>query len=110
MRLPRMTTRRWMIAVCGLAVTLGTERTAQRWDAYRQRAEGHEATLRTLASVRQRGRYPYCSLGFKGIPLLYNAETASFHAECVSRHTHLARKYRFAMLTPWLSVEPDPPL
>ena len=109
MRLPRITTRRWMVAMAIAAVVLGAERMWQRWAALRRRAADHEATSSVLALIRYRGEYPYCSLGIHDIPLVYNSEKASIHAACVLYHTRMLRKYRLAMLRPWLPVEPDPP-
>jgi hypothetical protein len=109
MRLARMTTRRWMVAVAIMAVMLGGERGWRRWDALRQRAGYHEGMLRTLALIREKGEYPYCSLGIEGIPLVYNPDTASTHAASVLYHAGMTRKYRFAMRRPWLPVEPDLP-
>ena len=109
MRLPRMTTRRWMVAMAIAAVVLGAERMWQRWAALRRRAADHEATSSVLAMIRNRGEYPYCSLGIHDMPLVYNSETAPIHAACVLYHTRMLRKYRLAMLHPWLPVEPDPP-
>jgi hypothetical protein len=87
MRLPRMTTRRWMIAVATVGLAMGL------LAAFRQRAEGFarlsEAHLRAAADLhppRKHGRIP----------------RADWHAL-------LGEKYRQAARYPWLPVEPDPP-
>jgi hypothetical protein len=98
-----------MVAVAITALVLGAERVVRRWQALRQRAEEHVATLETLALIREKGAYPYCGLGLSGVPRAYNAGTASFHADCVSYHIRMMRKYQLAMRRPWLPVEPDPP-
>ena len=69
MLLPRlkMTTRRWMIAMAIVAAVLVAERMWQRWVALRRRAADHEVTLSVLALIRDRGEYPYCSLGIPSI-------------------------------------------
>jgi hypothetical protein len=103
-----MTTRRWMFVVAAVAFALGVERGTERWNDFRQRAEAHEGSLRTLAIIRQYGYYPYCCVGRGGsFPLRYDAETAHLHAEYVSYHTRLMTKYRSAACLPWLSVDPD---
>ena len=109
MRLSRMTTWKWMVAIAIAGVVMGTEREARRWAALRRRAEYHAGRLRTLALIRENGTYPYCSLGLKEIPLVYNARTASFHADCVFYHTRMMNKLELALRRPWLPVGPDPP-
>jgi len=78
MRLPRMTTRRWMIVVAVVAVMLGAERIRRRWvfcrdqaalyalqeayDARRAEAMGAEVLFRQRNSHEQRAeaeRYKY---------------------------------------------------
>jgi hypothetical protein len=108
-RLARITMRRWMIAVAIMAAMLGGERGWRWWDALRQRADYHDGMSRTLALIREKGEFPYCSLGIEGIPLVYNSETASTHAAFVLYHARMTRKYRLAMWRPWLPVEPDRP-
>jgi hypothetical protein len=98
-----------MVTMAIAAVLLGSEREARRWEALRQQAEYHAARLSTLALIREKGAYPYCSIGLKGIPLVYNARTASLHADCVLYHTRMMRKYQLVVRRPWLPVEPDPP-
>jgi hypothetical protein len=100
-----------MIAVAVAAGALGAERIARRSADFRERAEHHERRLATLDLVRKEGGYPYCVMGLSDIdiPLRYDAETAPIHAECVSYHSRLAKKYRRASWLPWLPVAPDPP-
>ena len=108
MRLSRMTTWRWMVAIAIAGVVMGTEREARRWAALRRRAEYHAGMLRTLALIRENGHYPYCSYGIQGIPLVYNTGTASIHADCVLYHTWMMRQCQIASCRPWLPVELDP--
>jgi hypothetical protein len=56
MRLPRMTTRRWMIAVGVVAVFLAARSTSQRWAYFRQWAAFHagfEQMLLRSAALNQ---------------------------------------------------------
>jgi hypothetical protein len=87
MRLPRMTTRRWMIAVAILAV--GLEATAalfRRQHALRQRAAYHEKIEKLAAATQVRA-----------------------NAAIRDRHARLKEKYWRAARYPWLPVGPDPP-
>jgi hypothetical protein len=98
-----------MAAVATVALGLGMIQGARRSLEFRRLADYHAAKLETLALIRQHGFYPYCSLGISGIPLRYDPETASLHAQCVSYHTRLMRKHRRATWLPFLAVDRDPP-
>jgi hypothetical protein len=114
MRLPRVrfTVRRMMVAMSVVAVSLGTERAARRSADFRELADFHAARLKKLAFLRQHEGVRYGSFSFLPPPEVlrrYDAETAPLHAQCVSYHNRLMRKYRRAMWLPWLAVDPDPP-
>jgi hypothetical protein len=94
MRLPRMTTRRWMIAVAVLALVMGGTaymiRLARLSDRYRQAAPA----FRTAEKA------------FRGGPGWRNEDQRRATAE---RFGRVAEKYEHAARSPWLPVEPDPP-
>jgi hypothetical protein len=87
MRLPRMTTRRWMIVVAILAVGLA-DVGRRRHLALRQRAAYHEKIERLVTDT---------------------APKLPANAAIRDRHARLKEKYWRAARYPWLPVEPDPP-
>jgi hypothetical protein len=111
MRLPGMTTRRWMIAVVASVLLLGAEVTRRRWDrislAYRRRAEsavGQGVAAHELANDLSRHLE-----GPDG-----NPDPAVYEAlvRAMRRRGHfrsLSVKYYYAASHPWLPVEADPP-
>ncbi len=102
MRLPRMTTRRWMLAVAAVAILLGlVVETARRRREYLHRAAHHqELSLRNG------------SIFGEGVMIRYNPTTRKSDMTSlrkIEHHERLAEKYRQAARFPWLPVEPDPP-
>jgi hypothetical protein len=104
MRLPRMTTRRWMIAVAILAVGLATDALFRRHLALRQRrqrAAYHEKIEKlvtaTIGELDLAARSPKAAAQVRA------------NAAIRDRHARLKEKYRRAARYPWLPVEPDPP-
>ena len=102
MRLPRMTTRRWMVAVAILAV--GLEATAalfRRLLALRQRAAYHEKIEKlvtaTIGELDLAARSPRAAAQVRA------------NAAIRDRHARLKEKYWRAARYPWLPVEADPP-
>ena len=89
MRLPRMTTRRWMIIMVVIALHLEVAMTLRRAVYFHQKAVEHELGEKALRTIPI-PRYD---------PLWRR----------VDYHAHLKEKYRRAARSPWLSVEPDPP-
>ena len=138
MRLPRMTTRRWMIAVAVVAVGIGGETARQRSAYYRMKAaecafseenllhvaDEQDADVagfeREAKDLMERARLHGDDSGEEGRwrkmarVQMQNAIKLSRFA----RHTRqvaafyggLKRKYKRAVLLPWLSVDPDPPV
>jgi hypothetical protein len=88
MRLPRMTTRRWMIVVAVVGIALGM-------------IERHER-FRWIA-VRHRGNVP------KNLPGIKPVGMEDKVWRLFEWHESMARKYERAARYPWLPVEPDPP-
>jgi hypothetical protein len=94
MRLPRMTTRRWMVAVAVVAMLMGeadiAQRLRRRRDEFVSRAQWHGEIVATW-NARWRPAPP----GAATLRLM-------------DYHGSLARKYERAARYPWLPVEPDP--
>jgi hypothetical protein len=95
MRLPRMTMRRWMIAVVLAALILAAARLLLLSTAYRERA----------------GQYQLGLLG--STPMLMGPNGSHSLNRRPSAHDlwaeRMAEKYLHASRFPWLPVEPDPP-
>jgi hypothetical protein len=89
MRLPRMTTRWWMVAVVGVFLTAARSVYLQRQLAHRQRAAYHEKIERLVTDTP--------------------AAQVRANAAIRDRHARLKEKYWRAARYPWLPVEPDPP-
>ena len=83
MRLPRMTTRRWMVAVAVVRLLLGTYRILRSIEDFRM-----DCAVQMLIH----------DLG----PDFRNLRKAAYHAA-------MFRKWERACNYPWLPVEPDPP-
>jgi hypothetical protein len=86
MRLPRMTTRRWMVAVGVVALLFGAFVTLRRAAYFMRLAAAHEHFAHYLRSTA----------GPAG------DQTAAEHNE------RLARLYERAAARPWFQVEPEP--
>jgi hypothetical protein len=85
MRLPRMTTRRWTIAVAVVALLLGAYVTWHRAVHFIRLAALHAAEAQMIRS------------------------SPSDDPRLADYHEGLARKYERASARPWLLVDPDPP-
>jgi hypothetical protein len=85
MRLPRMTTRRWMVVVVVASLLLGAFVTWRRAAHYMRLAAVHEHWAHLLRSTTGPSADP------KG----------------ADHHERLARKYQRAAARPWLPIEPD---
>ena len=110
MRLPRMTTRRWMIAVAVVAVMLAASALFRRHLSLRERDDYHARREGDLAS-RARG-LGQLALDFADrIPetAAYWRAYAAREAEIGTWHARLKEKFRHAARYPWLAIEPDPP-
>ena len=135
MRLPRMTTRRWMILIATVAIAFGAELMRRRSVSYRATANRYafeEAKTRAWgetsdrsAAERQKHLREIQAFAEGGggafraswNPLIDSATRcltlASGEAEfCHRMAAHwgaLRAKYERAARRPWLPVEPDPP-
>jgi hypothetical protein len=117
LRLPPMTTRRWMIAVAVvgllLAGCIGGYRLKRLHDHFLQRAQDHammeianrksERAHRELFEMRGGFGPGSETLRAKSLrDIVFFSRTASYHAA-------MAQKYEYAARHPWLPVAPDPP-
>jgi hypothetical protein len=89
MRLPRMTTRRWMVAMVIVAVAL--EGTMERRNRFRKITDYHRAESKKLASR------------------LKCFAMTELDWQPIEWHEWMRLKYDRAARYPWLPLEPDPP-
>jgi hypothetical protein len=120
MRLPRMTTRRWMIAAAIVGLLMGGcigGYRLKRWhEHFLDRARYHAS----MEMAHWKSEYAHRELGLQHFgfdpgskavravrakalrDIAFFSITAGYHAE-------MARKYEYAARRPWLPVELDPP-
>jgi hypothetical protein len=105
MQLPRMTTRRWLIAVAVVAVCLGSGILITRSRSYAAlcafHAEGEKECRRIVEAFE--GRRLDAAVWKDWIAHARRAR------RLLPYHAALRRKYELASRRPWLPVEPDPP-
>jgi hypothetical protein len=99
MRLPRMTTRRWMIAV----VLVGVSIQAIRWHVKASRAYLRTAELRAASKS-----FRTIVVAGKG-PVRINRRGELISPERERWYAATSDKYYRAAFFPWLPVQPDPP-
>jgi hypothetical protein len=130
MRLPPMTIRQWMVAMVVMALAVGAA-SLDRWSRdYRRRAEFH-ARMESTYEEKWRGGIARMEKSAKMVDKLERQlppdfplvsyrdhverfvleirERAAANAQRGAYHAAMARKYRYAALHPWLTIEPDPP-
>ena len=108
MRLPRMTTRRWMILVAVVAFSIAGVQMRRQAKRYREQAAFHalrEGIFRRQADLERRARLSSLPVDLCGQQARYIALIPTF----VEYHAELRRKYEYAARYPWLPIEPDPP-
>ena len=113
MRLPRMTTRWWMVLVAGAVIGLtigGGVWIKQRRDYFLALAQSHQ---KEVGSSTARGKALKSRFGStsgmtieESMPQHHDYDRMMDRAD---HHASLARKYEHAARYPWLPVEPDPP-
>jgi hypothetical protein len=112
-RLPRMTTRRWMVLVAVVALVFASAATIVRLRSLRDLYECCAALCEAHADVLEgAGRvHSVCSRS----DLLFGSsspapDTTPHQAELTApQYRRLARIYQRAARYPWLPVPPDPP-
>jgi hypothetical protein len=115
MRLPRMTTRRWMIAVAIIGILMGGAILIGRHlavrNAYLQRAALHEIWKGKIyshpnAAAYWESRWRDQRIGHKGsYPW---PDEPPFVPAIAEYHERMIAKWRYAADHPWREVEPDP--
>ena len=109
MRLPRMTTRRWMVTVVMIALLMGGRvRLKRRSDDFMVRSQDHS---------RRTSYYHLYTLGVdEHLRATVEPQKRSASEDrkahllgVIAFHEAMARKYEHAARYPWLPVEPDPP-
>jgi hypothetical protein len=106
MRLPRMTTRRWMIVVAITAVGFGTGLLIERSRSYAALCALHtdgEKECRRIVEAFEGNHLD---------PAIWR-DAITFARRCrrlLPYHAALKRKYQRAARCPWLPVEPDLPM
>jgi hypothetical protein len=130
MRLPRMTTRRWMIVVVIVGLLMGGVRLKQRRNRFRFRAQIHEQRAAFYPKLESRERKICAELPgmiaelekLKRYRGPAEAHLTALKVQLDQSRTNLARwtnriaydaalahKYQHAARYPWLPLEPDPP-
>ena len=100
MRLPRMTTRRWMVVVAAVGLLMGGAIVGYRlkqWHSFFVARAQHHARMEAAFS------------SFGGTLSAHSKHIRASVSENLGYHVAMARKYRHAARFPWLSVAPDPP-
>ena len=110
MRLPRMTTRRWMVSVAVLAVGLAAAALFRRHLILRERGDYHARRegVHTAQARRIGPIAPVFADRYPGIADELRAYAAG-ETEIGAWHARLKEKYRRVARFPWLAIEPDPP-
>jgi hypothetical protein len=127
MRLPRMTTRRWMVAVAVLAVGIAgydeITRCIRSRDYYLFRASTHTIRAELHRGMPTDAERRLIMLKKNAAPFREGSEgraywlkqVASWERRCdghrrqADYHGALAHKYAHAATRPWWTVAPDPP-
>ena len=111
MRLPRMTTRRWMAAVAIIAAVLVVGLCWKRRAFYLALADDHALRAR-MWDVRKRPleEPPFFRVEFYGTDGTMKEPYASQFAALSGYYAGLERKYRTAAARPWMPVEADAPM
>ena len=111
MRFPRMTMRRWIVAVVviGTMIGGGVLVIRQRRDYFLYLAQSHhkEEASSMARGTALKSRLSSTSEMSTEIGQLYRDYDRMM--DRVNHHAALAHKYENAARYPWLSVEPDPP-
>lgn len=126
MRLSRMTTRRWMIAVAVAGLVMGGiisgVRLTRRRDFFLSRMRYHAAferwhvqqeplarhLLREIEQSIEKARHSRSEEPYRTL-LEHDRRIVTGLIRTLAYHTAMTRKYRHAARYPWLLVEPDQP-
>jgi hypothetical protein len=105
MRMPRMTTRRLMVAVAVVAVLIGAELMRQRWVICRRRAAYHAYEVWHLARNREFQLHAAARNPALRAVLLFDAER---YRKGIAWHTAREAENRRVVWRPWEPIPPDP--
>jgi hypothetical protein len=117
MRLPRMTTRRWMAAVGVIGLVMGGiaggMRLRRRHDYFLFQA-GYFSAMEIACQERKvifvrHIEYPYYLLEGTERERSRLHKAIARQDQLIPYYAAMARKYRHATHHPWLPVQPDPP-
>jgi hypothetical protein len=109
MRLPRMTTRRWMITVAAVAFVSAGVSLPHRWHLHQQ-AKAHAAQGEFADEMARLCASQADFLRASDPSTARRLDTsADVYTRRVAYHAQLRERYERAAVYPWLSVEPDPP-
>ena len=132
MRLPRMTTRRWIVVVVIVGLLMVGVRLKQRRSLLLSRAQFHEQKAAFYPKLESRERkicaeYPRLIAGLERLQDYRDREPVRSRLEDlkvrldesrrnlarwtnrIAYYAGMAHKYQHAARYPWLPVEPDPP-
>jgi hypothetical protein len=112
--LPRMTTRRWMVAIAIVAALLAVKvHLSLVAEQYIYIAEDHESQSRAVAGARHWSGPldgdTNISIGCLGCGPDGDEELKGRDLAIFLWHKKLSKKYQTAALCPWISVPADPP-
>jgi hypothetical protein len=111
MRIPRMTTRRWMVAVAVIGLLVGGGvRLKRRRDYFLSLARSHAQKMPSFTAEGKalRSRFGGTS-GMSGEEIVLLSRDFDRMMNRADHHAALRRKYEHAARYPWLPVEPEPP-
>ena len=111
MRLPRMTTRLWMLAVTVIGLMIGGAVLLKQRRAYfLLLAQSHqkEVASSTARGEALKSRFGRTS-GMSNEEIMHLHRDYGRMTDRAEHHAAMAEKYRQAARQPWLPVEPDPP-
>ncbi len=132
MRMPRMTTRRWIVVVVIVGLLMVGVRLVQRRRLFLSRAQVHELNAAFYPKLESRERkmcleYAVLIAGLERLQRYGDREPARSRLETlkvrldqsrrnlprwtntIAYYVAMSHKYRHAARYPWLPVEPDPP-
>jgi hypothetical protein len=101
MRLPRMTTRRWILAVAVVAVLFAVEADRRCWPGRRR--------FRAMQAERHAVMCLWASVGLSDDGVVLGGPEAVDESRA-QYHRRMELRWKQAEARPWLPVGPDPPV
>ena len=111
---PRMTTRRWMIAVAMVGIVLGIVLGGgvwlkQRRDYFLSMARSHQKEVASSTAEGKALRSRFGTSGMSNEEIMHLYRDFDRMMDRADHHAAMARKFERAARYPWLPVESDPP-